>query len=51
MVAQVESVGETRGDAHALVNTLANTLEEKEAGGESWGDGHALGELWLTRKQ
>ena len=48
MVAQVESVGETRGDAHALVKALADTLAEKEAGGEI-GDMRAhWSTLWVT---
>ena len=30
-LAEVEAVGDTRGDAHALVETLADTLEEEES--------------------
>ena len=34
--------GDTRGDAHALVNTMADTLPKEEAVGDTWGDTHAL---------
>ena len=33
-IAEVEAVRETRGDAHAVVDNLANTLEELEALGD-----------------
>ena len=41
-VAEVESVGDTRGHAHALVDNLADTLAEVEEVGETGRDAHAL---------
>ena len=41
-IAEVESVGEKRGNAHAVVDTLGDTLEVKESVGETSGDAHAL---------
>ena len=44
-VAEVESVGDTRGHAHALVNNLPDTLAEVEAvtPGLARDDANALG--------
>ena len=41
-IAEVESVGDKRGDAHAVVDTLSETLAVMEAVGESSSDAHAL---------
>ena len=39
---EVEAVGDTRNDAHAVVDNLANTLEELEELGDSRINAHAL---------
>ena len=41
-LAEVPSVGDTRGDERALVDTLADTLVVVEAVGDTLGDVHAL---------
>ena len=54
---EVEAVGDERGDAHAVVNTLADTLPEVDAKtiGDTQGVAHALVDnmanttIWLTR--
>ena len=43
-IAEVEAVSKTLGDAHAVVDNLANTIEEQEALGDTWGDADALGD-------
>ena len=41
-LAEVEAVGDTRGDGHALVDTLTDTLAEMEVVGNTRGDAYAL---------
>ena len=41
-LAKVEAVGDTRGDEHALVDTLTDTLAEMEVVGNTRGDAYAL---------
>ena len=43
-LAEVESVGDTRGDAHALVDNLTDTLAEVEAvkQGDTRSDAHTV---------
>ena len=38
---EAKTLGGTRGDELPLFNTLADTLAEKEVGGDSWDDAHA----------
>ena len=48
---EVEVVGNTRGDAHAVVDNPANTLEKLEALGEKWGETDALVDPLAEREQ
>ena len=41
-LAEVEAVGDFRGDTHALVDTMPDTLEEVEAVGDTLGDVYAV---------
>ena len=41
-LAEVQAVGDTRGDLPALVKTLTETLAEEKAVGDTWGDALAL---------
>ena len=41
-LAEVETVGDTRGDARGVVDTLADTLAEVETVVDTPGDAHAL---------
>ena len=47
---EVEGVGDTRGNAHGLFDTLADTVAEVESVklGEAQSNAHALVELLLT---
>ena len=42
MLEEEESVGDTWGDPHALVDTPTDTLAEVEDVAEKWGFAHAL---------
>ena len=50
-ITEVESVGDTRGNAHAVVDYLANTLEELEAPCDTWGETDALVDTLAEREQ
>ena len=50
-VGEVEVLGNTRGDAHAVVDILANTLEKLEALCEKWGETDTLVDTLAEREQ